>query len=64
MKAVKWPLVGNNVTATGVIVAESLSKFQTVIEYLLQIQIEDDEGDDGKDLCLPVKCLVKPLRKR
>lgn len=72
LKAIKWPFVNANFSLALPLPIHT-QKLQIIAEYLLQIEIPSESANpdirpailaDFFPLCLPIKLLVEPLRKR
>ncbi|KAK6623999.1 hypothetical protein RUM44_010857 [Polyplax serrata] len=69
LKVIKWPFVGSALTS--VQAPETLNSFQTLTQYLIEIQIDREEEIspstltiEFEPLSLPMMQLIKPLKKR
>lgn len=72
LKAIKWPFISANFSLV-LPLPVHIQKLQIITEYLLQIEIPSESANpdtrpallaDFPPLCLPIKLLVEPLRKR
>ncbi|XP_015111807.1 RAD50-interacting protein 1 [Diachasma alloeum] len=73
LKSLKWPFCGTNASGLVSPLAETMTRFKILTEYLLQLQLPDETPKssvkssllaDFSPVCLPVILLVRPLKQR
>ncbi|XP_057323091.1 RAD50-interacting protein 1 [Microplitis mediator] len=72
LKSLKWPFCGDNISTLASPSSDAMTKFKTLTEYLLQLQLpqETDKSSVKSNLAdflpvsLPINLLVRPLRQR
>ncbi|XP_076644100.1 RAD50 interactor 1 [Halictus rubicundus] len=73
LKALKWPFCNNNSNSLVTPMAETLTKFKILTEYLLHLQLPEESVKpvvtsvlltDFAPVSLPISLLARPLRQR